>query len=173
MSYLRGSKKQKYYAFKWLCYREKWLCYRETREYTLALSFTDAQILVLKRVLRCEYLAREYIKSCMCKQVNVPLSAPAATMYLAQPHPTSWNATEKGALGSIFPYGTIKQRVTASKQYKVVVTTMDPISPIGISLAGFLVSSAMVDTASKPTYAKNNTADAWKIPRGPYGSKSL
>ena len=36
-----------------------------------------------------------------------------------------------------------------------------------MSFAGFLVSSAMVETASNPTYAKNTTAEAWNTPRGP------
>ncbi|GER36789.1 AT-hook-containing transcription factor [Striga asiatica] len=85
--------------------------------------------------------------------------------------PTRSNALEKGASGSISPYGTIRQSVVASTQYMTVVITMEPTSPIGMSRGGFLVSSASVETASKPMYAKNRTDEALKMPRTPYGAK--
>jgi hypothetical protein len=48
--------------------------------------------------------------------VVIPLSAPKATMYLAQSMPLAENATEKGASGSMDLYGCIRQSVTASTQ---------------------------------------------------------
>lgn len=105
--------------------------------------------------------------------VVMPLIAPAATMYLAQLHPTASNATEKGASSSICWYDCMRQSVTARMQYAEVVITMDPTRPMGISFPGFLVSSANVETASNPTYAKNKTAEATKMPRGPNGAKGV
>ncbi len=41
--------------------------------------------------------------------------------------------------------------------------------PIGKSRCGFFASSAVVDTASKPMYAKKTTAAAAITPEKPYG----
>src|SRR6185503_12789444 len=48
--------------------------------------------------------------------------------------------------------------------------TSDAMMPIGRSLFGFLASSAVVDTASKPMYAKKTTAAAAVTPGHPYGA---
>ena len=42
--------------------------------------------------------------------------------------------------------------------------------PIGMSRCGFLASSAAVDTASKPMYAKKMMAAALEIPANPFGA---
>ena len=48
---------------------------------------------------------------------------------------------------------------------------MDASNPMGMLRPGFLTSSAMVETASKPKYAKNTTEAALKVPRIPDGRK--
>src|SRR6202041_83597 len=53
---------------------------------------------------------------------------------------------------------------------KIVQITRLPIRPIGMLRWGFLVSSAAVDTASKPTYAKNIEAAAPPMPSQPNGA---
>lgn len=52
-----------------------------------------------------------------------------------------------------------------------MIVNIEPISPIGISLPGFFVSSPNVATPSNPTYAKKRTAEAFKIPWIPNGAK--
>ena len=48
-----------------------------------------------------------------------------------------------------------------------------PMRPIGMLRWGFLVSSAAVDTASKPTYAKNIEAAAPPMPSQPKGANGV
>ena len=46
--------------------------------------------------------------------------------------------------------GTMPDRIAATARYSSVQTTSDAMMPIGRSRRGFLASSAVVDTASKP-----------------------
>ena len=46
-------------------------------------------------------------------------------------------------------------RTPATKMYSAVQTTSETMMPIGKSRCGFLASCAVVETASKPMYAKN------------------
>ena len=55
----------------------------------------------------------------------------------------------------------------------ITTATKHIANPIGTSLFGFSVSSAAVETASKPMYAKNITAVADIIPLNPYGANGI
>jgi hypothetical protein len=61
--------------------------------------------------------------------------------------------------------------MAATVRYKIVQITSDAMMPIGRSRLGFFASSAVVETASKPMYAKNTTAPAAMMPDQPYGAK--
>ena len=54
--------------------------------------------------------------------------------------------------------------------YKIVHKTSVPIIAIGKSLCGFLVSSAAVEIASNPMYAKKITNAPVKMPSKPFGA---
>ena len=45
--------------------------------------------------------------------------------------------------------------------------------PIGMFRCGFFVSSAAVEIASKPMYAKKTIAAPWWIPAHPFGANGL
>ncbi len=49
----------------------------------------------------------------------------------------------------------------------------EAMMPIGRSRCGFLASSAVVETASKPIYAKKTTAAAAMTPEKPYGMNGV
>ena len=54
-----------------------------------------------------------------------------------------------------------------------VQTTRVAMMPIGMSRCGFFVSSAAVETASKPMYAKKMIAAADEIPVQPFGANGV
>ena len=68
--------------------------------------------------------------------------------------PRATNADASGAVGSISRNGTIPVSTAATRMYSSVQMKSDPRMPSGKSRAGSLTSSAAVETASKPMYAK-------------------
>src|SRR5215510_11335543 len=85
------------------------------------------------------------------------------------------NANATGALRNAWSVlncttGTIPERTADTARYRNVQMTSDAMIPIGRSRRGFLASSAVVDTASKPMYAKKATAAAAIMPDQPYGA---
>ena len=63
----------------------------------------------------------------------------------------------------------IPVKTNATITYNSVQSSNVPIIAIGKSLCGFLVSSAAVDIASKPIYAKKITNAPIKTPSKPFG----
>ena len=61
-------------------------------------------------------------------------------------------------------------KTNAAQTYKTVHIKSVPIIAIGKSLCGFFVSSAAVETASKPIYAKKIIKAPEKIPSIPFGA---
>ena len=61
----------------------------------------------------------------------------------------------------------------ATATYSTVQITSDAMIPIGRSRRGFFASSAVVDTASKPMYAKKTTAAPLMTPDQAYGMKGV
>uniref|UniRef100_J3MET3 Uncharacterized protein n=1 Tax=Oryza brachyantha TaxID=4533 RepID=J3MET3_ORYBR len=57
------------------------------------------------------------------------------------------------------------------RQYTTVMADIDEMSPRGTSRSGFLVSSAMVATMSKPVYDQYTTPAARNTPAAPKGKK--
>jgi hypothetical protein len=80
----------------------------------------------------------------IAKEIDASLPAPRKSATVATPVSTYENTT-----------------------YSTVQITSDPRMPIGMSRAGFLVSCAAVDTASKPMKAKNTTPAAPRTPITP------
>src|SRR5205814_10621181 len=68
-------------------------------------------------------------------------------------------------------YFLIPVRTPDIKTYSTVQTIRLAIIPIGMSRCGFFVSSAVVETASKPIKAKNTIAAPLITPPIPVGRK--
>ncbi len=70
-------------------------------------------------------------------------------------NPRSRNARAIGASMFTSRHGTMPVRIAATEMYSTVQIRRERIMPIGKSRCGFLASCAVVETASKPMYAKN------------------
>ena len=69
--------------------------------------------------------------------------------------------------------GTTPVKTSAAHMYKIVHRARVPIIATGKSLWGFFVSSAAVEIASNPIYAKKITNAPVKIPSKPLGAKGV
>src|SRR5215831_18420398 len=101
----------------------------------------------------------------------VATTAPREIMLTVQ---GMFRAENTEANGSAFPrvsHLAIPVRTAATATYRMVQMTRLERIPIGISLCGLRVSSAAVETASNPIYAKKMMAAAAEMPLKPCGAK--
>ena len=71
---------------------------------------------------------------------------------------------------SICPKGTFPVKTRATQTYKIVQIISVPNIAIGKSLCGFSVSSAVVEIASNPIYAKKIKNAPINTPSKPFGA---
>src|SRR5215212_4643447 len=103
---------------------------------------------------------RGWLMSITSSTLVIPATAPADTRPAAQ----SLLMTD-----SAYPTGTMPLRMAATIRYSNVQMTSEAMMPMGRSRLGFFASSAVVDTASNPMYAKKTTAAPVMTPEKPYG----
>ncbi len=96
-----------------------------------------------------------------------PASAPSVITWEAVVRPRSRNARAIGASMFTSCQGTMPVRMPATMMYSTVQTRSETMMPIGKSRCGFFASCAVVETASKPMYAKNMYAAPAPMPEKP------